>query len=88
MNSVRNFNPDRNSPPGTIILDFMLENSLTLKDVSNKLNMSEEKLKLLLKGDIIISENIAERLEKEIGSTKEFWSNREKQYRERNVKNN
>lgn len=70
------------SPPGDTIVDRMLELGLTFEEFSRRMARSEFEMLYLIKGDTPIDGELAGLLEKVIGGTKEFWTNRERIYRE------
>ena len=77
------FSPDWASPPGDTIVDFMEEKDWTKAELARRLGFSTKHLNQLIKGDISITHETALRLERVLGSTTNFWLNREAKYRER-----
>lgn len=82
MESSQSFLPEWASPPGATISDVLAENSLSVKQFSALIGVTLAQATKLLAGRMSVSEEIAERLGKHIGSTKEFWLKREIQYQE------
>lgn len=75
--------PDWASPPGDTIVDLMEERGWTRVELATRLGFSAGYLNRLLKGNISITQDCALRLERVLGSTANFWLNREANYRER-----
>ena len=71
------FLPDYVSKPGDTILDILEEKGLTYQD----LGYSEKYFNDIVDGTILLSEEVAERLAKVLGSSVEFWLTRENLYR-------
>ncbi len=76
------FLPDWASPPGETILDLMNEKALTQVEFAQKLGYTLKQLDLLIAGKVSLTEDIALILENVLGSTVNFWLNREVKYRE------
>jgi len=76
------FDPDWRSPPGDTILDLICERGISRFKLGRLLNISDDNVLNLLKGDFLIDNDMASRLSETLGSTVQFWENREKQYRE------
>ena len=72
----------RLSPPGDTIQDMMDEWGLTIEEFSSRMGYDEFRMRLLISGHALLTDDIAEALVRVIGSTKEFWLNREKYYQE------
>ena len=75
------FTPQWVSPPGDTIQDVIEERDWTLAQLSEALGYSPQFINQLLNGEAIITKDIALNLARVIGSTSEFWLNREAQYR-------
>ena len=80
MNSAT-FLPDWASPPGETILDLMNEKAWTQVELAQKLGYTLKQLKLMIEGKVSLTEDTALRLEQVLGSTVNFWLNREIKYR-------
>jgi HTH-type transcriptional regulator/antitoxin HigA len=80
MNSAT-FLPDWASPPGETILDLMNEKAWTQVELAQKLGYTLKQLKLMIEGKVSLTEDTALRLEQVLGSTVNFWLNREVKYR-------
>lgn len=75
------YNPDWVSPPGETISDMLDERGWRSTDFGKLMGMTQVEVAELLRGDMPISEALAERLAKEIGGTAAFWIKREEHYR-------
>ncbi len=80
-NQPRGFQPDRVSPPGDTIIDIMEERGWNQAELSQRLGFSTQHLNQLIKGKVPLSDEAAQRLERVLGSTANFWRNREARYR-------
>lgn len=81
-NSGAPFRPDWVSPPGETILDLIEEREWSQAELAQRLGFSTKHLNQLIKGKAALSEDAALRLERVLGSTANFWLNREAKYRE------
>ncbi|MBF2759534.1 MAG: hypothetical protein ISN28_04605 [Ectothiorhodospiraceae bacterium AqS1] len=70
------------SPVGDTISDFMEDRGWTECELAEKLDIDEQTIEELIKGEIPLSQEIAYRLECELGSRASFWMRREARYRE------
>ena len=77
------FSPDWVSPPGDTILDLMEERDWSQVELARRLGFSTKHLNQLIKGKTSLTDDTALRLERVLGSTANFWLNREAKYRER-----
>lgn len=77
------FSPDWVSPPGDTIRDLMAERNWSQVELAHCLGFSLKHLNQLVKGKAPITKDTALRLERALGSTANFWLNRETKYRER-----
>lgn len=75
------------SPPGDTIKDIMDEQGISRFKLGRMLKLSDKKVMDLLEGKFLLDNNMACRLSEALGSTTQFWENREKQYRD-NLLNN
>lgn len=74
------------TPPGETIKEQLDDKRLSLKDFSDKMDMSEESIKALISGEARLTPEIAVKLEKALGVPAGFWNNLEAIYREKIVK--
>jgi len=80
--SVKGFEPNWVSPPGDTITDLLDERGWTQADFAKRMGMSIKHLNEIIKGKKPITQETAVKLERVLGSTAEFWLNRELQYRQ------
>lgn len=74
------FAPDWVSPPGDSILDAIEERGWTQSQLATRLGYSEKFVSQLVNGKVSLSLEAAEKLEKVIGGSLEFWMAREANY--------
>lgn len=67
------FAPDRVLPPGETILDIIEERGWTQSELAKRLGYTEKHVSLLLNGKVPITLDAAQRLERVLGSTPDFW---------------
>lgn len=82
MNQITNFNPNWSSAPGNTINDILSERNIQISEFARQMNESQDGIIGLLNGNISIDQNIANKLTQTLGASKEFWIQREQQYRE------
>jgi plasmid maintenance system antidote protein VapI len=75
------FKPDWKSSPGDTINDILEERRWSLLSFAQKMRMSLDDVNRLIDGSIPITPWVADRLSETIGSTPDFWMERDKQYR-------
>jgi HTH-type transcriptional regulator / antitoxin HigA len=75
------FTPDWISATGETISDLIEEQQWTHADLAERLSYSSEQLTQLLSGQMPIAQETALKLENTLGSSSNFWLNREAQYR-------
>lgn len=75
------FEPDWTSPPGETIQELLHENEWSHFDLAIALELDPSKVEPLMKGMLPINEALAQALAQNLGGSKQFWLNREKQYR-------
>ena len=75
------FDPDWVSPPGETIADLLEEWGWTQAEFAKRLGASRKFVSQLISGKVSLSESIAVKLERVLGSTVGFWLNREASYR-------
>lgn len=81
MISNLGFSPDRVSPPGDTIIDLMDEHGITDQELSKEIGLSLKKGQQLLRGDILLNESLAYKLQDLFNVSSDFWLSREKTYR-------
>lgn len=75
------FTPNWISPPGDTIADVLEERDWTQAQLAERLGYTTKHVSQLVNGKAPISEETALKLERVLGSTVEFWLNREAVYR-------
>lgn len=75
------FAPDWVSPPGETILDLIEERGWTQYELAQRLGYTEKHVSQLLNGKVSLTQDAAQRLQRVLGSTLEFWLAREANYR-------
>ena len=75
--------PNWASPPGDTIVDLMEERGWTRVVLARRLGFSARHLNQLINGSVSITNDTALQLERVLGSTVNFWLNKEANYRER-----
>ena len=75
------FEPDWISPPGDTIADLLEERNWTQAELASRLGASRKFVSQLVSGKVPLSESVAIRLARVLGSTVRFWLNREAGYR-------
>lgn len=67
--------------PGEIIEEHLEEKGWSQTEFARRMEMSEEVIGRLMRGSAILTEEIALKLERVLGSTSQFWRNLERIYR-------
>lgn len=70
-------------PPGYTIEEQLNENQLTQKEIAKLMELSENSVNALISGQMLLSTDIATKLEKVLGMPAQFWLNLETIYREK-----
>ena len=78
---TRPFTPDWVSPPGDTIADLLEERQWTQQQLAQYLECNNKYISQLIEGKASIDETIALKLAQVLGSTAQFWLNRETDYR-------
>lgn len=68
-------------PPGYTIKEQLEDRNINLNDFIVKMNMSKEDVELLIEGKVILTNELASKLELVLGLSKQFWINLENNYR-------
>jgi len=80
MSISMDFNPDWVSPPGHTLTDIMCEKGLNITELAIHTGISEFEISTVVDGSGRISPNIAESLSLFLGTSKDFWLNRDSFY--------
>jgi HTH-type transcriptional regulator/antitoxin HigA len=70
------------SPPGDTIQDILQERGISRFKFGCMVKLSEKAVLGLFDGGLLIDNDLASRLSETLGSSVEFWENRERNYRE------
>ena len=74
------------TPPGATIKEQLEDRSMSQKEFAARMDMSEKHISHLINGDVLLTADVAYRLEMVLGLPARFWSNLESIYREKLVK--
>jgi HTH-type transcriptional regulator / antitoxin HigA len=75
------FQPDWQSHPGETIADFLEEGRLSVHQFARRMQLEKQLVEGLIRGQAELTPSIAEKLSSIVGSTPEFWLQREIQFR-------
>lgn len=81
MTDTASFQPLWVSPPGETIEDLLEENGWSQSELAQRIEFTAKHVNDLIKGRSAITAESAARLSRVLGSTPQFWLNREAQYR-------
>jgi HTH-type transcriptional regulator/antitoxin HigA len=76
------FQPDWTVPPGSMLEEKIAEMGLTVEAMAKKIELTPKEARRLLEGEIILTDEIADRLETLTGISHEVWNRWEQTYRE------
>lgn len=77
---IATYTPDWVSPPGETISDIAEERGWTQLELASRLGYSEKHISQLINGKVSLTIDTAQRLERVLGSTVDFWMKREANY--------
>lgn len=69
------------SPPGATIRDLLEERGITTEDFAPRIGLDPRRMQDLLDGSLLLGKKLSRRLAYQLGSTPEFWLQRESNYR-------
>ncbi len=75
-------------PPGATIKEQLINRDLSQKEFAQRMNMSEKHMSKLINGEVILTPDVAVRLEMVLGIPAKYWNKLEADYREELVKVN
>ena len=75
------FQPSWVSSPGETIFDILEERGWSKKEFSKQIGVAPKNVNKLLRGEAQLTAQLATSLSQVLGSTPEFWLNREALYR-------
>lgn len=70
-------------PPGATVKEQLLNRGMSQKEFALRMDMSEKHISKFLNGDVILTTDMASRLEMVLGIPARFWNNLESIYREK-----
>ena len=73
-------------PPGATIKELLLDRGLSQKEFALRMDMSEKHISRLINGEVLLTPDVAFRLEMVLGVPAEFWNRLEAIYREKLIK--
>ena len=74
------------TPPGSTIKEQLEDRGMTQKEFAARLDMSEKHISKLINGEVILTAEMAVKLEMVLGIPASFWTNLESIYREKLIK--
>lgn len=74
------------TPPGETIKEQLIDRKMSQKEFAIRMDMSEKHISRLINGEVILTTDMALRLEMVLGLPAHFWSNLENIYREKLAK--
>lgn len=82
MKTTSNFHPNWTTSPGSTILDILREMHLPFSMFAKKMDCDEEYIEELVSGKISISIDLANKLERVLGVSTNFWVQRDRIFKE------
>jgi len=76
------FLPDWTVPPGAMLEEKIAEMGLTVEVMAKKIELTPQEARQLLEGEIVLTVEIADKLEELTGVSHEVWNNWEQTYRD------
>ncbi len=73
------------TPPGVTVKEQLVNRCMSQKEFATRMDMSEKHISKFLNGDVILTPDMANRLEMVLGLPASFWNNLESIYREKLV---
>lgn len=74
------------TPPGATIKEQLVVRGMSQKEFASRMDMSEKHISKLINGEVILTPDVAMRLEMVLGLPAHFWNNLESIYREKLIK--
>ena len=71
------------TPPGVTIKEQLVDKNMSQKEFSARMDMSEKHISKLINGEVLLTTDMAMRLEMVLGIPAHFWNNLESIYREK-----
>jgi HTH-type transcriptional regulator/antitoxin HigA len=76
------FQPDWTVPPGSMLEEKIAEMGLTVEAMAKKIELTPKEARRLLEGEIVLTDEIADKLETLTGISHEVWNRWEQTYRD------
>ena len=76
------------TPPGATIKEQLEDRNMNQKEFAARMDMSEKHISNLIKGNVQLTPDVANRLEMVLGLPATFWNNLESIYRDKLIKVN
>jgi len=76
------FKPDWAMPPGSMLEEKIAEMGMTVESMATKIELTPLEARRLLEGEIVLTDEIADKLEDLTGISHEVWNNWEQTYRD------
>ncbi len=74
------------TPPGATIKEQLVDRGMSQKEFAARMDMSEKHISKLINGEVLLTPDVAVRLETVLGVPARFWNNLEAIYREKLIK--
>ena len=71
------------TPPGATIKEQLTDRGMSQKEFAARMDMSEKHISRLINGEVMLTAEVAVRLEMVLGLPAHFWNNLESIYREK-----
>ena len=71
------------TPPGATIKEQLIDRGMSQKELAARMDMSEKHISKLINGEVMLTPDVALRLEMVLGLPARFWNNLESIYREK-----
>ncbi|MGN1344478.1 MAG: HigA family addiction module antitoxin, partial [Traorella sp.] len=71
------------TPPGATIKEQLNDRGMSQKEFAARMDMSEKHISKLINGEVMLTSDVAMRLEMVLGLPAHFWNNLENIYREK-----
>jgi HTH-type transcriptional regulator/antitoxin HigA len=76
------FLPDWTVPPGSMLEEKIAEMGLTVEAMAERIELTPTEARRLLEGEIVLTYELADKLEDLTGISNEVWNNWEQTYRD------
>ena len=80
--TTNTFLPDWTVPPGSMLEEKIAEMGLTLEAMAERVELTPSEARQLLEGNIVLTDELADKLEDLTGISHEVWNNWEQTYRD------